>query len=82
MNLAMGLFGGGLQGVTSTIGNLVSGIGQGISGIGQPQQTVQRLQQPPASSGSNTMLYIGGISVVVVLGLVVFVISKKRRGQT
>ena len=79
MNLAMGLLGGGLEGITSTVGGIFQGLGQGLSSIGNPQQQ-QSMQRIPQSSGSNTMIYVaGGVSLVVVLGVVVVVMKNKQR---
>ena len=78
MNLAMGLIGGGLEGITSTVGGIFQGLGQGLSSIGNPQQ--QSMQRMPQSSGSNTMIYVvGGVSLVVVLGVVVVVVMKNKQ---
>ena len=79
-SIAMGLLGGGLEGITGTIGGIFQGLGQGISMIGNPQQqAMQRIPQSSVNGGNNTILYVaGGVSLVVVLGVVVVVMKNKR----
>ena len=74
--LAMSLFGGGLQPITGTIGNVFQGIGSAMGGQPMPSN-VQPLVQSSGSSRDKTMIYaIGAISVVAVLGALI--VMKKK----
>jgi len=72
--------GGGLSGilgnVTGAFGGLISGIGNTISGVGIGMGGGNA---PPVTPKSNKTIYyvIGGISVVMVLGLVIVIAKKK-----
>ena len=72
--------GGGLSGilgnVTGAFGGLISGIGNTITGVGSG---IGSGNTQPITPKSNKKIYyvIGGISVVIVLGLVVIIAKKK-----
>jgi len=67
--------GGGISGilgnVTGAFGGLISGVGNTLTGMGGPTQ--------PVIQKSNKTIYfvIGGMSVVIVLGLVIVIAKKK-----
>ena len=67
--------GGGLSGIlggiTGTFGNLISGVGNTLTGMSGNHQ--------PVLKKSNKTIYyvIGGISTVMVLGLVIVIAKKK-----
>jgi len=71
----LGTGGGGLSGilgnVTGAFGNLISGVGNTLTGMGGNAQ--------PVLKKSNKTIYyvIGGISIVMVLGIVVIIAKKK-----
>ena len=80
--LPMFLGGGGggisgiLGGITGTVGNLLSGVGNTISGVGTG---IGGGNAPPVTPKSNKTMYyvIGGVSFVMVLGIVLIVVKKK-----
>ena len=72
--------GGGLSGilgnVTGAFGGLISGVGNTISSVGG--NTNMGYTQSAAPKSNKTIYYvIGGISVVMVLGLVIVIVKKK-----
>ena len=74
----LGNGGGGISGVlgnvTSTFGNLITGVGNTLSGGGNTNMGYAQ----PAVQKSNKNIYfmIGGLSIIVVLGVIV-IIKKK-----
>ena len=83
MNLLPMFLGGGgggitgiLGGITGTVGNLLSGVGNTISGVGGNANSGYA---PPVAPKSNKTMYyvIGGVSIVMVLGLVIVIVKKK-----
>ena len=72
--------GGGITGVlgnvTGAFGNLISGVGNTISGVGGNANS--GYAQPVAPKSNKTIYYvIGGMSVVMVLGIVIVIAKKK-----
>ena len=72
--------GGGITGIlgsiTGTFGNLISGVGNTISGVGTG---IGGGNAPPVTPKSNKTMYyvIGGVSIVMVLGLVIVIVKRK-----
>jgi hypothetical protein len=79
MNLMPMFLGGGGGGLSGILGNVTGAFGGLISGIGNTLTGMGGGNTKPVIQKSNKKIYyvIGGISVVVVLGLVIVIVNKK-----
>ena len=78
MNLIPMFLGGGGGGISGILGNVTSSFGGLISGVGNTLSGMGGVNTQPVIQKSNKKIYyvIGGMSVVLVLGIVI--IAKKK----
>ena len=79
MNLLPMFLGGGSGGISGILGNVTSSFGGLISGVGNTLTGMGGGNNIPVVKKSNKTIYfvIGGISIVMVLGIVVIIAKKK-----
>jgi hypothetical protein len=78
MNLIPMFLGGGAGGISGILGNVTSSFGGLISGVGNTLTGMGGDNQPVLKKSNNKIYYvIGGISTVMVLGIVVIIANKK-----
>jgi len=79
MNLIPMFLGGGGGGLSGILGNFTGAFGGLISGIGNTLTGMGGGNNQPVVKKSNKTIYfvIGGISIVMVLGIVIIIVKKK-----
>jgi len=78
MNLIPMFLGGGGGGLSGILGNVTSSFGGLISGVGNTLTGMGGDNKPVLKKSNKTIYYvIGGISTVMVLGLVIVIAKKK-----
>jgi hypothetical protein len=78
MNLIPMFLGGGGGGLSGILGNVTGAFGGLISGIGNTLSGMGGNNQPVVKKSNKTIYFvIGGISIVMVLGIVIIIVKKK-----
>jgi hypothetical protein len=78
MNLLPMFLGSGSGGISGILGNVTSSFGNLISGVGNTLTGMGGDNKPVLKKSNKTIYYvIGGISTVMVLGLVIVIAKKK-----
>ena len=79
MNLIPMFLGGGAGGISGILGNVTGAFGGLITGVGNTLTGMGGGTTQPVIQKSNKKIYyvIGGISVVMVLGIVIIIAKKK-----
>jgi hypothetical protein len=78
MNLIPMFLGGGGGGLSGILGNVTGAFGGLISGIGNTLSGMGGNNQPVVKKSNKTIYFvIGGISIVMVLGIVIIIAKKK-----
>jgi hypothetical protein len=78
LNLLPAFLNGGSGGLSGILGNVTSSFGGLISGVGNTLSGMSGNNQPVLKKSNKTIYYvIGGISTVMVLGLVIVIAKKK-----
>ena len=78
MNLIPMFLGGGGGGISGILGNVTGAFGGLISGIGNTLTGMGGTNKPVIQKSNKTIYFvIGGISIVMVLGIVVIIAKKK-----
>jgi hypothetical protein len=78
LNLLPAFLNGGGGGLSGILGNVTGAFGGLISGVGNTLSGMSGNNQPVLKKSNKTIYYvIGGISIVMVLGIVVIIAKKK-----
>jgi hypothetical protein len=78
MNLLPMFLGSGGGGISGILGNVTGAFGNIISGVGNTLTGMSGNNQPVLKKSNNKIYYvIGGISIVMVLGIVIVIAKKK-----